>query len=150
MSALMLRLHQNTCYRIQVVSSYIHLSPSTYCRQFVARLLLDTNGLYKSAMTWILLCRRDTVNMYPEHDFYFNTAFNEWLLLGHQWLLALPIRCFLTMTLTLCALQKLFYDYDYDHERVTCIRRHVSVDMYVSGYKLLVRDTRFRATSVLV
>jgi len=26
----------------------------------------------------------------------------------------------------------------------TCIRRHVSVDIYVSGYKLLVRDTCFQ------
>ena len=40
--------------------------------------------------------------------FYFNTAFNEWLLLGVNcpWLPAPPIRCF--YALTLCALQIVF------------------------------------------
>ena len=54
---LMPHLHQDTCCRIQVVPTCIHLSPSTCflyrrqnCRQFVDRLLLDTKG-YKSTVT---------------------------------------------------------------------------------------------------
>jgi len=45
------RLHQDTCYRIKVVSTCIHLLPSTCvlyrqqnCCQFVSWLLLDTKG----------------------------------------------------------------------------------------------------------
>jgi len=52
--SLMPRFHQDTCCRIQVVSTCVHLSPSTCAmyrrqnyRQLVARLLLDTKG-YKS------------------------------------------------------------------------------------------------------
>ena len=54
---LMPRLHQDTCCRIQVVSTCIHFVPSTCilyrrqnCRPFVARLLLDTKE-YKSTVT---------------------------------------------------------------------------------------------------
>jgi len=51
------RVHRDTCRRIQIVSTCIHLLPSTCflyprqkCRQFVARLLLDTKG-HKSTVT---------------------------------------------------------------------------------------------------
>ena len=88
------RLHQDTCYREQVVSTCIHLSPSTFflyqrlspvCRPSVAGykgIHVDRNYV------------ASTVNMYPK--------------------------------------------------RATCIRRHVSVDIYVFRYKLLVRNG-FRA-----
>jgi len=91
------RLHQDKCYRI-------HLYPLVAVNMFLvsATKLLPvcrpSVGGYKGIQ--VELCRRDTVNVYPE--------------------------------------------------RATCIWRHVSVDIYVSGYMSLVRDTCFRATCLLV
>jgi len=100
---LMPRLHQDTRCLIQVVSTCIHLSPSICflyrrqnCRQFVARLLLNTKG-YKSTAT--------SMNSNYVAEIQSTSIPDEQL---------------------------------------------VSGDIYVSGYKLLVRDTCFRATCVLV
>jgi len=78
---LMSRLHQDTCCRIQVVSTCIHLSPSTCilcrrqnCRQFVARLLLDTKWYMNSMSLRYSLQVSRTSNMYPSTYMYPDTS----------------------------------------------------------------------------
>jgi len=71
------------CTMLKADTSYIHLLPSTcflyrqqncfcFCCQFVACLLLDTKGyntviqVDRDRPKWIVISRRETVNMYPE------------------------------------------------------------------------------------
>ena len=90
------RLHQDTCCRIQVVSTCRRQHVSCIGDKIVASL--------SPVCCWI---QRDTSR--------------PW----HKWIVIMSPRY---------------------PERATCIRRHVSIDIYVSGYKLLIRDTCFRAT----